>query len=792
MSSLIYYSDVNSNLSFTDTSGVLDVLIVETPASLSNNLIAPQLNRDTTHWGKLGDTLSIVIENVGQATARITASDLDVVTGSGYAQGNIEGTLLGISLPTDLAGGDSLLFQYRINYPASPGVDDAVQYQVLIDYEDGNDPLASFNFTSFPPSDTVAVLTPPSLSFASDGLSPDRVEPNTTNAFNVKISNTGSTPVILDPASTLFRILSGTDTITATLISPLTLFADSTTDLSFDSALVYFSEGTYLTEIQIVGSFNDDSLNQTITTGQLQVGGDIQITSLLFPGLPPIPFFQLGEQNALIRMSIENFRTDTLQIDSALTTLVFRDAGTGSQISSMLFNLRRADNDSILLPQTITELDFEFDIPASGLDLGRYWIQGLARASNGIDPPFDAQTADDFAQFNITSGAELNYQANSLVPELGIPNQNIQFSANVGNTGLANVQLIADSSWLRLRNAVDSLETPLDANYGIPAEDTVSISFSSTQIPNDFPAGIYNLAMRLRGTLENGDPYDTTLVADSQFTTLIPAELVLDSFAIQPTAVVRGTEGIPAVIRLTNTGESVANLTTLALQFRDSSDNNVNNQWVVTGSSETLPTVIDSGQTITIFDTLSLSAAATLGPIRAGVQWVYNDTLIPGTSFDSTRLNLDTVNVITPGQIFIESTTIAGLPNLPNANTNQAYTVRTRIRNNGQDDLQDIKVKLFRNDVPFDSVAGLSVSGDDTLLVVFPTQATATTGLLTYRTQIDLVVSSTTGDTLTPDQPLDNTETVQVQTPALLSVGAVPVQFDLALGEDTFNYSDSD
>ena len=322
-------------------------------------------------------------------------------------------------------------------------------------------------------------------------------------------------------------------------------------------------------------------------------------------------------------------------------------------------------------------MEYEFDIPTIGLDLVRYSVQGLVEATNG--DRYTAQTAVDAAQFNLTSGAELVYLTNSLQPSIGIPLQNMQFRAAVGNNGLANVQLIADSSTLTIRNLTDSVSTNLDANYGIPGEDTVAIAFETVQLPANFDPGIYDLAMRLRGTLENGDPYDTTLTAVNQFTALSQAELVLDTFSIQPAAVRPGDEGIPAFLQFTNIGQSVARLSNIALQFRDSLDINVNSQWVITGSNITLPVLVDSGETITVFDTLSVSGSATLGPIRAGTNWRYADTLRASVNIDSSRLNLDTVNVIIPGQIYIETTTIplADLPNRPNANTNQPYRVQT-------------------------------------------------------------------------------------------------------------------
>ena len=290
------------------------------------------------------------------------------------------------------------------------------------------------------------------------------------------------------------------------------------------------------------------------------------------------------------------------------------------------------------------------------------------------------------------------------------------------------------------------------------------------------PTGLYNIRLDLVGSLETGDPFDTTLVASNQFTVLQPAELILQNFDIQLSNVIRGQTGIPAVIQLQNIGGSVSELFSMNYRFRDSLGQNVDNQWVKTGSSLSLPEFINPGVTLTIYDTLSVLSNANLGPISAGINYTYHDTLRPLVDSTQTFDNLDTVTVITPGQIYIESTTIAGLPNPPFANTEQALTVQTLLRNNGQEALQNIKVKLFLQEVAVDSQDVLTLAGNSTSLLSFNRLAPASAGLYTYRTNIDSAFSSL-GDPIQPGQALDNTETITVQTPASIGVGGESDQY---------------
>jgi hypothetical protein len=261
---------------------------------------------------------------------------------------------------------------------------------------------------------------------------------------------------------------------------------------------------------------------------------------------------------------------------------------------------------------------------------------------------------------------------------------------------------------------------------------------------------------------------------------LQPAEIVMQSYNILLSNVYRGQPNIPLEIQLQNVGESVAEITNLTLQFRDSDSLNINNQWTLTGTNIVLPDSVVGGAIFTIFDTLRVSDAATLGPAYAGLRWVYRDVLRPTLNKDSTRLNLDTVNVITPGNIFIDSTTIAGLPNPGFANSNQSFVVQTQIVNNGQNPVDSVVVQLSRNGLPIDTLLVPNVAGNSTFLVEFDTtNAPVSTGFLsvTYRTRI-------LSASIPPGLPLDDTEIITVQTPVFLTLSGVPSNVVLAQSEE--------
>jgi len=309
------------------------------------------------------------------------------------------------------------------------------------------------------------------------------------------------------------------------------------------------------------------------------------------------------------------------------------------------------------------------------------------------------------------------------------------------------------------------------------------VAFLSTQFPVDFAYGAYDLILHLEGNLLNGDTLDPVdLTANAQFTLLHQAEIVVDNFDIQPSTVVQGQEGIPAVLELKNTGESAAELTALNLFFLDSLGQNVSGQWVVTGSDTNLPLHIYPGNSLIINDTLSLSSQATLGQISGGIEVVYRDTLKPQNTLTENFPDLDSVVVVRPGQIFIDSTGITGLPNFPFANYNQGLTIWSRIVNPGEEPLQDVKIRLLRNSALLDSVT-ISMLANDSVWVQFAQLAPASSQNFLYKTEIVEAFSQVTGLPVQIGPPVDNTELIIVESPASLKLTAQPQTAIISQGQ---------
>jgi len=437
----LYYTDLNDDSTFVVTSSELDTVILETPAQFDFLTIIP--SQDTTHWGKQNDSLYVRIINSGQATADVNGSSI-----------LIEGTTEPIqtfqtspTLPLQLPGGDSLLLSYVVNYPASPGFDTTVHYRAVVTGEDINSGFTVVDSSAF--TAAVKIQTPPALSYVPFSLSPDRVDTVTTGVvFRLKIYTSGNSAIDLDSSNTKFSI---SQQVTTLLDSPLVILGGDTTTLRFRPVDITLSDGNYITQVRLVGTYHRDSFDQDIITGNLKIGGALTISSLIFPGLPTNPVLSLGDTNITVQMDVRNFTGDTLQIDTAETGLRFRFSQDSSIVSS-LFNPVRIDVNELLYPQSTTSLEFRFDVPVSNIDLGDYWIQGLVQAKKGaiVDT---ARTSLNGAVFTVISGAELSYVSNSLQPAFGIPTQDLLLRVNLANTGQASVQLNANRSYLKLKQS---------------------------------------------------------------------------------------------------------------------------------------------------------------------------------------------------------------------------------------------------------------------------------------------------------------------------------------------------
>jgi len=119
---------------------------------------------------------------------------------------------------------------------------------------------------------------------------------------------------------------------------------------------------------------------------------------------------------------------------------------------------------------------------------------------------------------------------------------------------------------------------------------------------------------------------------------------------------------------------------------------------------------------------------------------------------NSIYVNMDSVVVVPPGEFFIDSTGVDGLPNFPYANISQPLEVVTRIRNDGTSGLYNVGVSLLRGTTFLeDTVVTVPASGST--VVRFPRLAPGTAGNVLYTTRIDSARSQLTGLPVLPASP---------------------------------------
>ncbi len=787
LQTLLYYHAPKVDSTMQVAGVVRDTVIVEEPAVFTFLSIVP--NRDTTHWGKQNDSLSIVLRNDGEATARINNGSI-LIGGTGEP---IQTVLLSPPLPTDLAGGSSMQFNYALNYPASPGFDALASYRAIVSGTDQNSGFSLQDTSSASGAAQVQILTPPKIGFVAGSLNPANLEVQSDITFRMVVRNTGSSRIVLIPDSTKFSVLSSPDQST-TLQSPAFIDAHDTTTLKFRPVSLSLQNGTYSTQLSLRGVVHGEAYSRDLIGQPLDVGAAITIPDVYFPALSGNRQVVLGDTAITIEMQVRNFTAQKLELnpDPAVTGLHIRNTTTNDLYDST-FSLRRVDTVTVLKELDQVTLQFKIDIPLLDVPVGGYKVQG--RVQTSAPSVLSYQTVDSAASFRVISGAKLVYD--SLLPNIGIAGQNRMFQTRIGNDALSAVQLNAANTVLTLSRGTDILATNLQANYVLPGKDSsgadikyTTISFQEVPIPAGFQPGSYNLQLHLEGTLQTGDPFtnfDTT--ASGEFTLRDTTVILASSISGIPDFMSQGQSNIPATITIRNDGPSTGEVNSINLIFTNSLGQNVSSQWSVAGLDTLSQLQLRSQDSKDLPISLGITAQADTGRIFLKARVTYQDSVAPEKIFSRLSDTLKTVTVLRPGQIriFATSVPVDSLPNFPNVNYGQRFPISVQLQNSGQEALKNIKVELLLNDIPQQSINRLTLGERSDTTIIFTAVAPPQSGTAIFRTRLDSAFSQLTGGAVQIAPALDDNAVVMVQSPANLQL-SVEAKDTVSAGQ-TFDLS---
>jgi hypothetical protein len=742
------YTDlVDSSAQELTSALVTDSLLVQTPAGLAitNFVIIP----DTVSTGQDSIKAEVYFENTGQAPARIENGTIRFSSGNPAFIKVLDNPTLPYVLPGSTA--DALIF----SIVAASSVTGDLQVDADVSGFDVN----TLSPVSANAIDSILVQTGANPSWLSGSTIPLVIDDSTTTDFRLSIINSGEADIELDSTRTRF-IISGTPYTNILLsgASPNIISGNDTTQLIFRDTLIQGLDASdYTIQINLVGTSNTSFYDNTINAGQVTIGGDIY-----FVGGEVTPSnVLLGQQGVVVEMIIGN-QSSRLGIDNVGTTLTFERDGVPLPTPP---TLTRTDALDTLEQIGDNRLYFTFDVPA-GYPVDTIFVNGQISLDGGT---IVKTSLTPIGNFVVSTGAKLEYLANSLSVTEVVPRQsNVLFRVSVIDTGSSNLTLIKDSTYIEL-GFLPEIRRTATSSFILNAGDTTLIDFVPLAIPVSIPTDAdYSMTLRIVGIEVNGDTLIDTLTVED-LRVLSPANMIVTATDIVPLVVRRGQTDIEVNYTIENTGTSDGSLSNLAARFERLADSkNVAANWVLSELTPELPRSVTAGNSLGFSAKYVLNANADTGFVAPLPQLLFNDLRTPQFT-DTTKLAtaFDSVRVIIPAKLRTDSLVIATI-NPPRVNENQSFDLRYYITNTGLDTAKNIQILLTRN-------------GADSVTLNLPRVAPASQELLTYNTlldsagtynyfvKIDSAVDATTGSPVEIDQPLDNSEVVFVDKPAVLN-----------------------
>ncbi|RMF58628.1 MAG: hypothetical protein D6748_08220, partial [Calditrichaeota bacterium] len=763
----VYYRDSNDGGAFNlpfGSSATDDVLVQQKALlTVTKMMVQP----DSAVTGQSNVAVTIRAKNTGEAAANLISSNIL------QHNSNFTVSLQTIGFPFTLQQNDSVDILYFVNVPniTLNGADSLIHFGATLQ---GTDKNSGTSITNQQDSlSTLTVVEPAHVSFDSL-LSPVSYTLGDTAQIAVRVFNDGGGTLQLSGATQirLEKINDPTTIITIpidTTLSGLKLASGDTVSV-ISNPLVVTKSGTFRIYLDISGIVYQQPYSQEINTlTNINVGGAVFINQVsiddvdgqVFPGQDSVNLFVKIINNSL-----------TATIDTA--TITFNYVDNGQQLGVVPI---RVDTVTQVPPGANgVTLQWYFNVPFSRT--GDIRITANVSLNGGTINIFDNSTI-----FSIVSGIQLSYLSGSLAPDTVVQGESVAFRATFLNSGNTTLLVNPDSSFLNFTDGANhSFKAFVDGNFSIigtsdSIPDSSVITFKVNSVDPAFLTGLYPVDFTLRGNLPNGETYQGfTHTATNEVRVIQEASLVVDSIDIVPSAVVAGQNNVAVRYYLRNTGTSTGEVTSASSLFFTDMDSAITNQWTQVQQSHTPPFMIQGGDTALMIRRFNVASTIDTGVVRGRMTLSYHDVLKPADvkTFNQPAI-YDSVRVVQPSSIRIDSLQLAGVPNAQNGTVNygQNYNLRILLRNNGSDDLHQIDIELLANEVPIlrDTLASV-LPGGGTLETFYPFSAGNTSQTINYRVVLREAVSMISGNPVTIDQPLDNLENVTIQEPRTLSLSA--------------------
>lgn len=379
---------------------------------------------------------------------------------------------------------------------------------------------------------------------------------------------------------------------------------------------------------------------------------------------------------------------------------------------------------------------------------------------------YNQQTISDESDYldslRVLSQQEATYVDNSITPATLTRGENYDLRLQLKNLGDAVISLNTNS-FLRFASETDTFKASLAIPTFLPDNGAdVNLFFDDTMVPDGMASAKYSVDLFLSG-LQGGSNYSEELALTDSILIQSPPSLSFVKGSLQPDSVFRGSQMDP-VLQLLNSGEAEFTIDSDLSRLELSSEGRriifrpLNNEVLSLQNGEIVR--FETGRIPSDFPVSGNSLSLHL----EGTANEHNHT------FDL-QLGSDLLTILKQGAIQIITTSNLG-PNSPRVNTGQHFTISVKVKNFGQETLEDIGIILIPevSTVENDSLGIAMLDPDQTDSVVFDIIAFDNSEPAEiFRAEVKTATGSVTEAPGIIMNPEDNTAVATIQTPALLT-----------------------
>lgn len=629
--------------------------------------------------------------NVGADVQVTVDADIGSITST-----DVNGSLPGVQVETDTLG--VISFDYRAGTSAGP------------------DTITASSVSGNASGMIVALLqSPPSLAYTEESLNPNTVSPGTVQAFELVLSNSGEAGVTLHDTSS-FNFGTGQIQFSALLDGTFFIGGNGGTDTILflpDTIPTQMPEGSYTPTLDIYGTDSNDAPFHRVVI--VSDDNRLHVSSLILQAVTVFADTVSHGDSVGVQLEVKN---------SGGTTVNLSDAGIifsppGGQYTWDFQNL------PLSIPPNGTR-NVEGSIQIGNLTPpGGYTIDAFVSGTSqgGMVSDSSANIRDFWV---VISAALASYVDGSIDPQVISGRGIYTFELDLINVGGADIILNGKQTHLSIGQEGEV------ADVSIPREEVMegdsaltSLTFESTTIPGNVPAGKYAATLYLAGDTQYGGVFQQVIYLPDSLLVEAPPVMSYASNSIS-NPVISSSYDYSFHLGVENQGGADLELDPTETVFYIEGNDTL---FVSNLDSQGASTIVSGTDTTLTFLPASVPDALASGTHPS---YVVLDGNYNGVSFTDT-LRADSIRVMTPANLRV---TITTFPNPAIATQGETFEVEAVVTNSGEAEINTIGTLILDTDsliVENPKSFGTSLPDTITWQVSVPSGLSEGTYLITVR-----------------------------------------------------------